>query len=131
VLLAAGVLSPAIIVVLSLACALCVASVVLCALFFRNNYALRAESRQREAETWRADQEEQFAALRRQFLTLSEDVERDLGAATRERQGASAGNARAARRERSAQVYAAEPRTRAQVRSERLRGVPLASGDGA
>jgi len=100
-------------------------------LLARNTWVLRADTRARENEHWRLDQEERFAELRRQFASLQNDVTADLDRAIQERETASATNARAGKRSKRAEsVEQQGPRTRAQVRAERLGGLHSIGGEG-
>ncbi len=114
-------LHPGVIVLLAAALALSGGTLVVLSLVARNTFVLRADTRKREGEGWRLDQEERFAELRRQFASLQSDVTADLERATGERETATALNARNGKRnKREAEVVQQGPRTRDQVRAERL-----------
>ncbi len=122
-------LPPAAVVLLFAACSLSAAALFGVVLVARNTWVLRADSRHRESDAWKLDQGEAFSALRREFANLSADVESDMRRATQERESASTNNARAAKRTRTAPVIE-QPRTRAQVRRERLGGFGMVQGGG-
>ncbi len=116
---------------LTLACTLSGAALAVSFIAARNTYVLRADARKRDSDTWRLDQEESFAALRRTFLQLSDDVAGDLGRATSEREQASALNARAGKRVKRAEGVQQDyqPRTRDVVRRERLGQMRAVGGE--
>lgn len=114
-------------VVLAAALLLSCVCVALVAYGVRTVHVLRADSRKREADGWRLDQEESFKALERRFAALSDDLTADLQRATRERENAQAANARAGRTQRRAQQQLdTGPRTREDVRRERLGDLRIA-----
>lgn len=99
---------------------LSVGSLAACILCARSTYVLSADARRRENTLWRGDQEDAFKGLERRFAALADDVTADLGRATEERERAGAATARTAKREKRLNPDALAPRTRAQVRAERL-----------
>ena len=117
-------------VLLALGLLLSIGCVAVCAFALRTVWVLRADVRRRESELWKLDQEAGFDALARRFTSLSEDVHADMESATRERTNAQATNARAGKKHHEAQrVIDAGPRTKDQVRTDRLRGLSVVAGE--
>ncbi len=126
-----GGLPLGVIVLLAALCLLSLGSLGIAVASARNTWVFRSDTRKREGELWKLDHEEQFAALRRQFLQLADDVASDLGRAVDERERAGAANARAGKREkRTAASMGVEQgaRTRDVVRRERLGSIVAVGG---